>query len=59
MRETKTAENQEGIVPRWYRIELIAVKKNSETISTLPLSVISVLLSVEVAIVSFRCVNSS
>jgi hypothetical protein len=33
-------------LPRWYRIEFIAVKKNSDTMSTLPLRVISVLVSV-------------
>lgn len=35
-------------------MELIAVKKNLETISTLPFSVISVLLSVAVAIFSVQ-----
>lgn len=34
-----------SIVPLWYRMELMAVKKKSETISTLPFRVISVLLS--------------
>ena len=42
-------------LPRWYRIELIAVKKNSETISTLPLRVISVAVSVVLAMVVERC----
>ncbi len=41
-------------LPRWYKIELIAAKKNSETISTLPFRVIiSVLVSVVVAIFRF------
>lgn len=31
--------------PRWYKIELMAVKKNSETISTLPFRVITVSLA--------------
>ena len=34
--------------PLWYRIELIAVKKNSDTISTLPFNVMIVSLSFDV-----------
>lgn len=41
--------------PRWYKMELIAVKKNSLTISTLPLSVITVSFAVIVSWLWWGC----
>ena len=41
--------------PRWYKMELIAVKKNSLTISTLPLSVITVSFAVMVGWLWWGC----
>jgi hypothetical protein len=57
-RRTKSQAQHRRNVPRWYKIELMAVKKKSETIATLPFSVISVLFEVSFSFVMVAALSS-